>query len=265
MDTKPTNVSAPLQAGSGSSALQQIGKNIRNRMIEGLLFVLPIALTIWVLRWLYNTLEYNVIEPIARVVLWKIKWTNSADELPYWVENFLAPMIAILIILLAIYALGFFVHTRLRQSFDWLILRVPLVSVIYDSIRSVFQTLEKPREQQAPQRMVLVKFPHSDTKVPAFVTGICKDLTTQKSILCVYIPTTPMPTSGYFLLVPEDEVTELNWSIQETLQAIISGGLTTPPEVHYFKSMTSGKTNLVASNLRGDLSPPEHTGGSPLS
>ena len=72
--------------------------------------------------------------------------------------------------------------------------------------------------------------------MPAFVTATCRDIETQKVLLCVYVPTTPVPTSGYFLLVPEEEVMELNWSSEQALQAIISAGLTAPPEVRYFKA-----------------------------
>jgi uncharacterized membrane protein len=66
------------------------------------------------------------------------------------------------------------------------------------------------------------------------VTAECRDIKTQKVLLCVYVPTTPVPTSGFFLLVPEEEVTELNWNSEQTLQAIMSGGLSTPPDVSYF-------------------------------
>ena len=55
-----------------------------------------------------------------------------------------------------------------------------------------------------------------------------------KTILCVYVPTTPIPTSGYMLMLPEDDVTELSWSLDETLQAIVSGGITVPEKVDYF-------------------------------
>jgi uncharacterized membrane protein len=85
-------------------------------------------------------------------------------------------------------------------------------------------------------KMVLVPFPHQGTKVPAFVTATCRDLDTQRVLVCVYVPTTPVPASGFFLLVPEEDITELNWSVEETLQAVISGGLTTPPNVCYYKS-----------------------------
>ena len=64
-------------------------------------------------------------------------------------------------------------------------------------------------------------FPHPGMKVPAFVTGSCRDAETQKVILQVYVPTTPVPTSGYCLLVREKEVVELNWTPEQTLRAII--------------------------------------------
>src|SRR5262249_25444969 len=88
-------------------------------------------------------------------------------------------------------------------------------------------------------------------KLPAFVTATCRDIETQRTLLCVYVPTTPVPTSGFFLLVPEEEVTELNWSSEQTLQAVMSGGFASPPEVSYFKTRSATKpapeTQLVPS------------------
>jgi uncharacterized membrane protein len=104
--------------------------------------------------------------------------------------------------------------------------------------------MEKQPGQQRPRRVVLVAFPHPGMKVPAFVTGSCRDLETQKVVLCVYVPTTPVPTSGYFLLVPEEEVVELNWTPEEALQAIISAGLAAPPQVHYFRTGPANGTTL---------------------
>ena len=91
--------------------------------------------------------------------------------------------------------------------------------------------------------MVLVTFPHPGVKLPAFVTGTCRDVGTDKVVLCVYVPTTPVPTSGFFLLVPEDEVTELNWNTEQTLQAVMSGGLTSPREVSFFKTKVGTNNN----------------------
>src|SRR5262249_52480388 len=105
--------------------------------------------------------------------------------------------------------------------------------------RQVVQTLERQPERKTPQRIVLVPFPHPGIKTPAFVTSSCRDIETGKIILCVYVPTTPMPTSGYFLMVPEEDVVDLNWSSEQTVQTVISGGLTAPPDIRYFKSASS--------------------------
>jgi uncharacterized membrane protein len=199
------------------------------------LLVLPILITLWVIYWLYSGLERHVIDPLARLVLWLVRGRQPDTELPFWFETYAAPLIAIVTALVLLYCLGFFVHSRLRRIVDWVLLRVPVISVVYNGVRQVVLALDRPRGQPRPQRVVLVAFPHPGMRVPAFVTATCRDVEAQKVILCVYVPTTPVPTSGYLLLVPEDEVTELNWSPEQAVQTIISGGLTAPPEVRYYK------------------------------
>jgi uncharacterized membrane protein len=167
------------------------------------MLVLPILITFWVVYWLYSTLEKYVIDPLALLVLGKVRAGQPNLELPYWFETYAAPLIGILIALLLLYGLGFVVRSRLRRIIDGVLLRVPVLSVVYKGVGQVFQTLEKQRgHQQGPQRVVLVPFPHPGMRVPAFVTASCRDIETQKIVLCVYVPTTPVPTSGYFLLTP---------------------------------------------------------------
>jgi uncharacterized membrane protein len=113
-------------------------------------------------------------------------------------------------------------------------------------VRQVFGVLEMQPGKQRAQRLVLVEFPHPGMKVPAFVTSTCRDIETQKVILCVYVPTTPVPTSGYFLLVPEVDVTELNWGTEQSLQAIISAGFTAPPEVSYYSTRRAIEAHVAA-------------------
>jgi uncharacterized membrane protein len=240
MNIQPTVVPGPTsipnaQVGIDPRASRSVWLNIRSRLFSGLFFVLPIVFTLWVIWWLYKGLEKNVIDPIALLLLWKLQWIRT-EELPFWFENYAAPVIAIILVLVLLYCLGFFVNTRLRTQFDWMLMRIPLVSVIYDGFRGVFKAFDKPRDQQRDRPMVLVSFPHPGIKVPAFVTATCKDIDTQKTLVCVYVPTTPVPTSGYFLMVPEEDVMELNWSTEQTLQAIMSGGLTAPQEVRFFKA-----------------------------
>jgi uncharacterized membrane protein len=115
-------------------------------------------------------------------------------------------------------------------------MRVPVVSHIYDAVRSVLESFAKPNGQAKAQRVVLVSFPHPGMRLPAIVTSTCRDVATEKTLLCVYVPTTPVPGSGFFLIVPEEEATDLNWDMQQTLQAIFSAGLTAPPNISYYAS-----------------------------
>jgi uncharacterized membrane protein len=235
MNATPSDVPGP-PADPIPGVFRRIWLGIRDRILAGLMLVLPILITAWVIYWLYSVLELYVIDPLAKLVLGQIGRGQPDGELPFWFEKVAAPLIAVLLLLAVLYGLGFFVNSRLRRVLDWIVLCVPGVSGIYDALRKVTQFMEKRPGQQRPRRVVLVAFPHPGMKVPAFVTGSCRDLETQKVVLCVYVPTTPVPTSGYLLLVPEEEVVELNWTPEEALQAIISAGLTAPPQVHYFRT-----------------------------
>lgn len=225
-----------LHANTHLAAPRSVWNHISNRIVSGLILAMPVLITFWVISWLYSILEQKVIDPLAMFVLWKLKWTTSSTELPYWFETYAAPLIAIFLALLGLYCLDYFSDTRLRRAVGWILTNVPVVSIVYNPVRKMFQALEKQPGQQGPQRLVLIKFPHPGVKLPAFVTAECRDIDTQKVLLCVYVPTTPVPTSGFFLMVPEEDVTELNWSSEQTLEAIMSGGLAAPPTVSYFKT-----------------------------
>ncbi len=202
---------------------------IRNRIIEGLLLVLPFAITYWVIAWLYGTFRGLILDVvIARVV------KAVPGGAPDWFENFVAPAIAIFVVLFGLYVVGMFLHSRLHRLLDWVVLHVPGVTIIYASVRKIIITLQSQNQGQKFQRVVLVPFPHPGMKVLAFVTSSCVDVATGKTILCVYVPTTPVPTSGYMLLLPEEDATEVSWSLDDTLQAIMSGGISVPDKVEYF-------------------------------
>lgn len=219
-------------------------RSFGDRIVGGLILALPVLITFWIIHWLYSILEKKVIDPLAMLVLWKLKWTTSSTELPYWFETYAAPLIAIAVALTLLYLLDYFADTRLRRTVGYILANVPVISLVYNPVQKMFQAMETKPGQQGPQRLVLIKFPHDGIKLPAFVTATCQDLETKKTLLCVYVPTTPVPTSGFFLMVPEDDVTELNWNSEQTLQAIMSGGLTAPPEVSFFG--TSPPANLAA-------------------
>jgi uncharacterized membrane protein len=259
VDTKPTAIAqspaAPdPQAGSEPTALRKVWLSIRGRILGGLMLVLPVLITFWVIYWLYSSLEKYVIDPLARVVLWLVQQRWPEKEQLSWFETYAAPVIAIIVALLLLFFLGFFVHSGLRRLLDGILLRVPGISIVYNGVRNVFQALDRQRGQRL-QRPVLVAFPHPGMRAPGFVTATCRDLTTQKTLLCVFVPTAPVPASGFLLLVPEEEVTELNWGAEQTLQALLSVGLTVPLEVRYFDNKPAAAVRPVAARVTDNVPP----------
>jgi uncharacterized membrane protein len=208
-------------------------------MFQGLLVLLPVLITFWIIHWLFTGLLKYVIDPLAVLVIWKARQLQSAPDLPYWFETYVAPVISVFLALVILYCCGLLAHSWLRRSMDRVMMRVPGVSHIYDAVRNVLDSLAKPSGQTSVQRVVLVSFPHPGMRVPAIVTSTCRDIATEKTLLCVYSPTTPVPGSGFFLIVPEEEATELNWDVQQALQAIFSGGLTAPPNITYYQKLAS--------------------------
>lgn len=230
---------------SASTPLKLLGRAVRSRVVGGVMIISPIAITIFIIHWLYTTLKSLVIAPVARLFVWIISQEAALgpDALPDWFEDWLAPLIAIVIVLVLLYILGIMFRSRLHSAMDAFLLNVPFVTTIYKAVRNVFMALQQdPSDTARFKRVVLVKFPHPGMRVPGFVTSSCRDEATGKIILCVYVPTTPVPTSGYMLLIPEDEVTDLPWDLNETLQAIISGGISVPPTVNYYPAASLGES-----------------------
>jgi uncharacterized membrane protein len=225
---------AEKRAPPAESSLRRIWLHLRNRFLEGMLVLLPVLITFAILWWLYSNLETYVLWPLGVLILWKARQLPGTPELPYWFEAFVAPLLGAVLALVIVYCCGAFGHARLRGMIDRVMLRVPGISHIYDGVRNVFKVFDKESGQQAPQRIVLVPFPHPGMRLPAIVTASCRDVATAKTVLCVYVPTTPVPASGFFLMIAEEDAVELNWSVQQTLQAIISGGLTAPSSVTFY-------------------------------
>lgn len=246
---------------------------IRNRVLAGFIVALPVIITFIVIKWLYEFLAKDVIGYTANALieLWNVteeplEKANTNSELGdavidiarsvWFVNNILAPVTALLLIGGALFMLGMLFRSRWHRFFDWVMSSVPGVGVIYKSVNNVIDSVRSSSDEEKKfQRVVLIKFPHPGMKVPAFVTSSCTDANTGKEILCVYVPTTPLPTSGYMILVPVEEVTEISWELQETLQAIVSGGITVPRTVEY----TTGVVDSPILN-RPDLQTDQHLG-----
>jgi len=216
-------------------ALHALANAIRARILSGLIAALPIALTFFIVHWLYVTLTQVVLRPVIGGVSY-VLGTHGLDK-PLW-RDYLAPVITLLLVLFFLYSLGLFVQLKVLRAVDWVLLRVPVVSTIFKALSNVFQSIGKQLQGDSGfKRVVLVDFPHPGIRSLAFVTNALRDATTDRTILCVCVLTGVMPPAGFTFFVPEENVTDIDWSVNQTLQAILSGGITTPAAVHYFQGL----------------------------
>src|SRR5262249_45979140 len=159
-------------------------------------------------------------------------------NLPGWWYDVVSPLLAILLAVVTLYFLGLTLRSWVYRWIEWFLMRVPVVNTIYRAVRNVVVSLGTQFQGGAGfQRVVLVEFPHPGMRSLGLVTNSIRDVATGRTILAVYLMTGFMPPSGFTLFVPEDSVTNIAWNVNETLQAIISGGLTTPPTIHYTQGL----------------------------
>ncbi len=209
---------------------------IRRNIVAGILTFIPIWLTAWVISVLVGIL-LSLGSPIVNVFF---SWLHGLA--PELAAAFSAPWfrstVAIAIVLAALYLLGEIATAvagrRLLATFDYLMARIPVVQAIYGAARKLVTSFqEKPN---GLQRVVLIEFPSPDMKTIGLVTRIFNDADTGEEIAAVYVPTTPNPTSGYMELVPTSRLVMLDWTINEAMTFIMSGGAAAPSKLNYSKS-----------------------------
>ena len=229
-DTSVSNPIAQPPPKEPVEAKQNEWRRLRNRLITGLFVLLPIYVTYVIVKWLYETLYDYAIGPIAAFIR---EYTFKDAAIPGYFLYGLSVVLAMFVVLSILMIAGIFAKSRLLRATEWILKKVPGVNTIYRVVSNVFNAISKQAETPDFKRVVLIEFPHPGIKAPAFVTSECKDTKSGEIILCVYVPTTPVPTSGYMLLVPEESVVPLDWGLEETLQAVVSGGITVPKKVSW--------------------------------
>ena len=210
--------------------------SVQKLFITGLLTLLPIWLTWVVIKFVFvllSDISKPWVEPlshrIAATFPQSLGWFNGL-----WVQNTIA-MVATLFVILAVGALTRrVVGQRLLRWFEALIARVPLANVIYTSARKLLDMLEtKPG---STQRVVLIDFPHRDMKSVGLVTRVIREEGSGRELAAVYVPTTPNPISGYLEIVPVELLTPTDWTVDQAMSFIISGGAVAPDAMPFTRA-----------------------------
>ena len=190
---------------------------LKRYFLTGLLVMIPIWGTVLILKGLFVAVDGILGDLLVRLV-----------------PSHYVPGLGILTLIVLVFATGLFATNFMgRQIVRWWeewLNRVPLVRGIYSTLKSMMDILSFS-EHASYNRVVMIQFPKNGHYCIAFVTGVTKgemqDLA-QEPLIHVYVPTSPNPTSGYFLLVPEHEVTSVDMSVEEAMKLIVSGGLCSP-------------------------------------
>jgi uncharacterized membrane protein len=196
---------------------------LKNYFLTGLLVVVPIAMTVLVIRWLVRFLDSAL-----KSVLPEFLRPDVLYGLPVPGIGLVATLL--LILLVGVLAANIFGRSLVNFS-ERLVDRIPLVKGIYTLFKQVSDTVLK-RDRGAFRKVVLIEYPRRDIWAVAFVTGVSEgevQQVTSRKLVNVFVPTTPNPTSGFYILVPEDDLIVLKMSVEEAFKLIISGGMVTPP------------------------------------
>src|SRR5688572_29334778 len=203
-------------------------RKLRAWFLTGLLTLLPIWL-VWIVFKFVLTLLSEISTPWVGPL--SASLAAAHPGLLGWLDDPLTQAtIAVVATVLVIIAVGAFARRvagrRLLAWFETLIARIPLIKTVYGSARQLLDLLQtKP---DGTQRVVLIDFPHREMKCVGFVTRVIREQGTGRELAAVYVPTTPNPTSGYLEVVPVDLLTPTDWTVDEAMSFIISGGAVSP-------------------------------------
>ncbi len=202
---------------------------MKKYLIAGLLIWLPLAITIWVLSWLLGLLSgmFVWMLDLGRAVL--PETTHAAIELLARIPGLGIIVMVAGMLLTGVFAANMFGAWWVRQ-WHALMGRIPIVKSIYSSVMQVSDTLFSS-SGNAFREAVLVQYPRPGAWTIAFVTGkpsgeVASHLPGE--YVSVYVPTTPNPTSGFFLMMPRADVVALSMSVDEALKYVISMGVVAP-------------------------------------
>ena len=197
-------------------------KFIKRYFITGLLVWVPLAITAWVLSLIVGTMDQSL-------------HLLPEHLRPYALLGFDLPGSGVILTLVVVLLTGLFttniIGQRLVRWWELLLARIPVVNSVYNGVKQVSDTLFSS-SGNAFRKALLVQYPRQGSWTIAFLTGkpggdVANHL--HGDFVSVYVPTTPNPTSGFFLMMPASEVVELNMSVDEALKYIISMGVVAPP------------------------------------
>ncbi len=196
---------------------------MRKYFITGLLILVPLAITAWVLNLVISTMDQSLLFVPEK---WQPR-TLFGFDIPG-----LGTILTVLIVFLTGLLANNLIGKWLVRLWERLLQRIPVVNSLYGSVKQVSDTLFSP-SGNAFRKAVLVPYPHPGSRTIAFLTGVPGGDVKNHLVgdyVSVYVPTTPNPTSGFFLMMERSQIVELDMSVDAALKYIVSMGVVAPDE-----------------------------------
>ena len=206
----------------------QFKKDVRRRMLTGLLLILPVYVTYFVVKFLFGFVG-GTLSPVIRKVLQFYGVALPKSSL----DEFIITFLGLILTFISLYFIGIFAANFVGKSiinyFENLLTKTPIIKNIYSSVKQIIHSVSLPGKQ-AFKRVVLVDFPKAGTKSIGFVTGATQ-YNNENKFITVFIPTTPNPTTGFLIFVTENDVMDSNLSVEEAFKTLFSGGVLAPKDI----------------------------------
>jgi uncharacterized membrane protein len=202
--------------------IKAVRERVRAYFVAGILAFAPLGITIWAISWIIQRLD-NMLLP--RV----LNWIGLEDppRLPFVGALFTF----VVILLMGVIARHLFGGQFVR-AWERLLSRVPVAGNIYAGVKQLFEAIFQ-RSETRFNRVVLIEYPRKGIYAIAFTTGAARGIVqrmTEKHMINCFLPTTPNPTSGFYLLVPEEDIHEVDLTVEDAFKLVMSAGLVTPGE-----------------------------------
>jgi uncharacterized membrane protein len=212
---------------------------LQKYFLTGLLTLLPIWLVWVVFKFVFSALS-GLSQPLIGPVVASIVAREPA--MFGWLSaNWIQTALALFVTVGFIVAVGALARRVVGQTllrwFEAVIARIPLAKTVYGSARQLLDLLQSNRD--GVQRVVLIDFPHREMKSVGFVTRVLRDEDTGEELAAVYVPTTPNPTSGYLEVVPTAKLIFTDWSMDQAMTFIISGGAVSPEHIPFSRGTSA--------------------------
>lgn len=226
--------------------ISRLWKNIRlvlrRYFVAGVLAFAPIAVTLWAIAWIVRRLD-NLLLPTV------LRWIFPATQDPPTIPLLGAVFTLVVILLFGVVARHLF-GWELVRLWERLLSRVPLARNIYAAVKQLFQAIFRSNDASSTfNRVAIIEYPRKGLFALAFLTGPVRGIDVSRlppDMMNVFVPTTPNPTSGFYLLVPEADLIPVDLSVEQAFKLVMSAGLVSPGDE--IGEIVVAEADPVASN-----------------